>query len=278
VNRGASRICRRIPRLRAFIATQVKAGKKPATVKRYVATIARVHIAAGLLNPCSSEAVRLGLKKMGRETSARQDQAHPLGWKEIKEFINGAGESLRADRERAMLCVAYETLARRGELVALEVRDIDFHPNGTGQALIRRGKTDAEGQGRMAYLSRETVKWLKVWLEVSRITEGAIFRRLIGQNRVGGPLNSASVAPIFKRVAQWIGMPARVVDKVSGHSTRVGATQDLAALDIDLAAITQAGGWKSTRMPLQYAENITTGRSGMARAAIISGRETRLPE
>jgi hypothetical protein len=32
------------------------AGKKPATVMRYVATIARVHIAAGLLNPCSSEA------------------------------------------------------------------------------------------------------------------------------------------------------------------------------------------------------------------------------
>ena len=64
-----------------------------------------------------------------------------------------------------MLCVAYETLARRGELVALEVRDIDFHPDGTGQALIRRGKTDAEGQGRVAYLSRETVRWLKVWLE-----------------------------------------------------------------------------------------------------------------
>jgi integrase len=55
---------------------------------------------------------------MGRETSARQDQAHPLGWKDIKEFIDSAGEGLRADRERAMLCVAYETLARRGELVA----------------------------------------------------------------------------------------------------------------------------------------------------------------
>jgi site-specific recombinase XerD len=92
--------------IRAFIEDRVKAGKKPATIKRYVATIARVHIAAGLLNPCSSEAVRLGLKKMGRETSARQDQAHPLGWKDIKEFIESAGEGLRADRERAMLCVA----------------------------------------------------------------------------------------------------------------------------------------------------------------------------
>src|ERR1700722_2055950 len=117
--------------IRAFIEDRVRAGKKPATVKRYVATIARVHVAAALLNPCSSEAVRLGLKKMGRETSARQDQAHPLGWKEIKEFIDSAGVGLRADRERAMLCVAYETLARRGELVALEVSDIHCHPDGT---------------------------------------------------------------------------------------------------------------------------------------------------
>jgi integrase len=260
--------------IRAFIDDRVKAGKKSATIKRYVATIARVHIAAGLLNPCSSDAVRLGLKKMGRETSARQDQAHPLGWKDIKEFIESAGDGLRADRERAMLCVAYETLARRGELVTLEVRDVDFHPDGTGQALIRRGKTDAEGQGRLAYLSRETVRWLKVWLEHAGIEEGPVFRRLIGRNQMGGPLNPASIAPIFKRVAQWIGMPKRFVDRVSGHSTRVGATQDLAALDIDLAAITQAGGWKSTRMPLQYAERINAGRSGMARAAERAGRKS----
>jgi integrase len=259
--------------IRAFIDDRVKVGKKPATVKRYVATIARVHIAAGLLNPCSSEAVRLGLKKMGRETSARQDQAHALGWKEIKEFIDGAGESLRADRERAMLCVAYETLARRGELVALEVRDIDFHPNGTGQALIRRGKTDAEAQGRVAYLSRETVRWLKIWLGHGEIEEGTVFRRLIGKGQIGGKLNPGSIAPIFKRVAQWIGMPARFVAEVSGHSTRVGAAQDLAALDIDLAAITQAGGWKSTRMPLQYAERISAARSGMAKAAAAAGRD-----
>ncbi len=200
--------------IRAFIEDCVKAGKKPATIKRYVATIARVHIAAGLLNPCSSEAVRLGLKKMGRETSARQDQAHPLGWKDIKEFIESAGVGLRADRERAMLCVAYETLARRGELVALEVKDIDFHPDGTGIALIRRGKTDAEGQGRSAYLSRETVRWLKIWLEHAGISEGALFRRLIGQNQIGGPLNPGSIAPIFKRVAQWIGMPERYLNSL----------------------------------------------------------------
>jgi integrase len=259
--------------IRAFIEHEVAAGKKPATVRRYIATIGRAHIGAGLLNPCSSEAVRLALKTMGRETSARQEQARALGWQEIKEFIGSAGQSLRADRERALLCVAYETLARRSELVALDVRDMEILPDGTGRALIRRGKTDAEGQGRVAYLSRETVKWLSIWLERAKIEEGAVFRRLVGRGQIGGPLNPGSIAPIFKRVAQWIGMPARFIAGISGHSTRVGAAQDLAALDIDLAAITQAGGWKSPRMPLQYAENINAARSGMARAAAATGRD-----
>jgi integrase len=264
--------------IQAFIEHEVKAGKKAATVRRYIATIGRAHIGAGLLNPCSSEAVRLALKRMGRETSARQAQARALGWNEIKEFIGSAGKGLRADRERALLCVAYETLARRGELVALELNDIEFFPNATGQVLIRRGKTDAEGQGRVAYLSRETVKWLKIWLEHAKIAEGPIFRRLIGRNQIGDALHPGSVAPIFKRVAQWIGMPARFVAEVSGHSTRVGAAQDLAELDIDLAAITQAGGWKTTRMPLQYAEKINAARSGMARAAAATGRDEPVSE
>jgi integrase len=209
---------------------------------------------------------------MGRETSARQAQARALGWNEIMEFIRTAGESLRANRERAMLCVAYETLARRGELVALEFRDVEFWPNGTGQALIRRGKTDAEGQGRVAYLSRETVKWLKIWLEHAKIADGPLFRRLVGRDEIGDALHPGSIAPIFKRVARWIGMPARFAAQVSGHSTRVGAAQDLAELDIDLAAITQAGGWKSTRMPLQYAEKIKCGEVRYGEAGGAAGK------
>jgi integrase/recombinase XerD len=126
----------------------------------------------------------------------------------------------------------------------------------------------------MAYLSRETVRWLKVWLKHGKIREGAVFRRLVGKDHIGGALNPGSVALIFKRVAQWIGMPARYVAGISGHSTRVGAAQDLAELDIDLAAITQAGAWKSPRMPLQYAEKINAARSGMARAAEKTGRDS----
>jgi hypothetical protein len=94
------------------------------------------------------------------------------------------------------------------------------------------------------------------------IVKGTLFRLLlIGRNQVGEPLNPGSVAP-------WIGMAERIVDKVSGHSTRVGATQ----LDIDLAAIMQAGGWKSTRMPLQYAQKINAARSGNGQSGGEGGK------
>src|SRR5260370_3268321 len=52
--------------IRAFIEHEVKAAKKPATVRRYIATIGRAHICAGVLNPCFGATVRLALKKMGR--------------------------------------------------------------------------------------------------------------------------------------------------------------------------------------------------------------------
>jgi integrase len=150
--------------------------------------------------------VRLALKEMGQGTSSRQRQALALGWKEIKEFIESAGEGLRADRERALLCVAYDTMARRSELVAFNVEDVEFMPNGSGTILIRRSKTDQVGEGSSAYLAGETVKWLKVWLKNAGITQGAMFRRLVGQGRVGERLNADIVADIYKRVARWVGM------------------------------------------------------------------------
>jgi hypothetical protein len=119
------------------------------------------------------------------------------------------------------------------------------------------------------------VKWLKAWLESAAIKEGAIFRRLVGQNRIGERLHADIIADIYKRVAQWIQMPAKQVALVSGHSIRIGATQDLLALNIDLASVMQAGRWKSTQMPMRYGEDVLAARGGMARAAKAQGRDSR---
>ena len=143
-----------------------------------------------------------------------------------KEMIAQGLIQHRADRERALLGVAYDTMARRSELVALDFEDLTLMPNGTGTILIRRSQTDTVGQGVTAYLSRETVRHLQVWSESARITEGALFRRLIGRHRIGERLHADIIADIYKRIARYIGMPAKRVAQVSGHSIRVGATQD----------------------------------------------------
>jgi integrase len=261
--------------VRAYVQHCMEGQKKPATIRRYLATIARAHLAADLLSPCASEPVRLALKEMSRAQPARQRQARPLSWAEIRQFLETAGKGIRADRERALLCVAYDTMARRSELIALNIEDVTLAKDGTGTALIRKSKTDQEGKGAVAYLSRETVRHLQQWVKAANITDGAVFRRLVGRNVVGPRLHADMVADIFKRVGRWIKLPEEEVAAISGHSIRVGATQDLLALNIDLASVMQSGRWKSTHMPMRYGEHVMAARGGMARAATEQGRNSR---
>jgi integrase len=276
----------------AFVEACGEEGKKPATIRRYLTTIALAHRVAKLANPCVEEPVRHALKGLTNEVSSAQRQARGLGWTEIQTFIERAGEGLRATRERALLCVAYDTMARRSELVSFNRGDFKFLENGSGRALIRRSKTDQAGEGHTAYLSPVTVVYLKTWLELTQITKGAAFRRLIGTGfppkrpprpgrepkprtipeRIGARLSAAAVGNIFKSVARHIKMAPEDVLTISGHSIRVGATQDLFALNIDLASVMQAGRWRSHRMPMRYREHVMAGLGGMARAARAQGR------
>ena len=73
-----------------------------------------------------------------------------------------------------------------------------------------------------------------------------------------------SVAEIFKRVAAFVGMDPKDVEGVSGHSVRVGATQDLLALNIDLSQKRPRVG---LRADLQNSRNPPQGRSARRRAA-----------
>ena len=258
--------------IRQFVQHCLGLGKKPATIRRYLATIARAHRAAGLASPCASEPVRLALKAMALSVPERQRQARALGWQEISRFLELAGDSLRDLREKTLLCVAYDTMARRAELVALNVEDIHYAKDGSGTAVIRRSKTDQAGEGASAYLAPDTVRNLQAWLKDANLRQGALFRRVHRDGTLGERLGADIVADVFKRVAERIGLPADHVAAVSGHSIRVGATQDLLALNIDLASVMQSGRWKSSRMPMRYGEQVMAARGGISRAAKAQGR------
>jgi integrase len=267
-----------------FVLYCKEAGKKPATVRRYLSTIARFHRAAQLFNPCASEAVQMKMKGMTNEVSVRQRRARGLGMAEIQAFLNSAGDNFQTLRERAMLCVAYDAMTRRSELIAIDVEDLEFLSDGTGRLLIRRSKTDQAGEGHVAYLSRQTVRHVQAWLKRAGIKDGPVFRRIIGRGtvtytrqgkgRIGGRLSPEAVARAFKAVARYLNLPAEDVEGVSGHSVRVGATQDLLALNVDLASVMREGRWKSVRMPMRYGEHVMAARGGMARAAKEQGRDS----
>jgi integrase len=247
-------------------------GKKPATVRRYVSTIGRAHRASGVLDPTASEDVKLALKEMGRNVAGRQKQARGLVWAEIEVFLSIEPRNLRDTRDRALVAVAYDTMCRREELVNLRIEDIEELGDGSGSILIRRSKTDTAGEGAMAYLSPLTMRLVTEWLQPSKLKSGPIFVRVRGSAGVGETLTAQNVTAIFKKVGQWIGLHRKEWGKLSGHSVRVGAAQDLLALNIDLSSVMQAGRWADTRMPMRYGERVLAARGGMARAAKSQGR------
>ena len=89
---------------------------------------------------------------------------------------------------------------------------------------------------------------------------------------VGDQLDASQVPRIFKAMAERAGLPGEVVEGISGHSTRVGAAQDMVASGIEMPAILQSGRWKTTAMVNRYAEHLVARRSGAAQLARLQHR------
>ena len=122
--------------------------KTPATVRRYVSSIATVHKALGETNPLDSTTVRFALQRMHRRRGRRQAQVQGLTWPLRNRLIEATGDRLIDARDRALLAVGYDTLLRRAELVAVKVPDLLEEIDGTATLLVRAGKTDAEDEAR----------------------------------------------------------------------------------------------------------------------------------
>ena len=246
--------------------------RAPATVRRYISSIAAAHRAMGAKDTTKHEKVRRALQRMHRHKDRRQTQAAGLTCALRKRLLGATGESLIDARNRALLAVAYDTLLRRSELVAIEISDIVVEPTGAGTVLVRRSKTDREGECAQLYVAPDSVRLVQAWLDRAQIHQGKVFRALT-RGTIGEALGGNEVSRIFKRMARAAGLPAQVVEHISGHSTRVGATQDMVASGIGMPAILHAGRWKTTRMVHRYGERLLAQRSGAAQLARLQQRE-----
>ncbi len=168
--------------------------------------------------------------------------------------------------------MAYDTLARRSELVALDRADLTTEPDGHGTVTIRRGKTDQEGRGMVRYLAADTMRILQAWLDVGLKQDGPLFRAVGKAGAIGGPLDPGDVARVFKQMAKAAGVDPAVVARISGHSSRVGAAQDMVRHGVELPAVMQAGGWKTAEMVSRYTAKLDARRSGAAKLATLQNR------
>lgn len=225
-----------------------------ATIKRRLAAIGKIHGLLKLDNPVAEEEVKLALRRALRKKLARPRQALGLTRELRDQLIDACEDTLAGIRDRAILAVGYDTLARRAEIVSLSFEDITRTPRGA-KLVIRRSKNDPYGQGRVAHISQTALGFLEDWLEGARIMNGPLFRSIKNGKISESSLHPHSVGVIIKRAAKSAGLSSDKIDQLSSHSMRIGAAQDMMTSGLDILPIMAAGGWKTTNVVARYIEN-----------------------
>ncbi len=253
-----------------FIDDLAARGRKAAGIRQGVWAIGDLHRAAGCTDPTRDQIVRHALKRIARQLGTRQRQAAPLNEEHVDRILSSApSKATRRDRlaelrDVALALTMRDLMARRSEAVALAVEDIAFDAGGGGASvLIARSKTDQTAQGETRWLSARAAAHLRSWLDAAAISSGPVFRAVNKAGAVGGDaLHPGEAARILKRLAERVGLEPATV---SGHSARVGMTQDLVEDGHGLLEVMQSGRWRSPAMPARYAERALARRGAVPR-------------
>jgi len=176
-----------------YLDARAEKGSKPASLDRYKASIAKIHLLLDLKDPTPASLVKLRLQAIRRRLGTAQKQARPLRFKgpvrnverdeprglNVRALLESCAEDLPGLRDRALLSAGYDTGLRASELAAIEVEHIIEAIDPDARLLsIPRSKGDQEGEGATAYLSPRTVRAIAAWLEAAGIEAGAVFRRV----------------------------------------------------------------------------------------------------
>lgn len=241
--------------LAAYLLALAESGRKVATIQRALAAIAKAHKQAGHASPRDSEKVRGIMRAIRRTKSTAQRRVSPVAVDDLRQMVATLPDSLKGQRDRALLLVGFAGAFRRSELVALDVSDVVFSDEGL-TITIRRSKTDQEGEGRtvgLPYSSTASacpVRALRRWLEAAGIVDGAIFASVTKAGRLTDKrLSGRDVARIVKIAAHNAGLDAT---RYSGHSLRAGLATAAAKAGKSERDIMRQTGHRSPMMVRRY--------------------------
>ena len=169
------------------------------------------------------------------------------------KMIEAQPETLVGNRNRLLLSLGYDFLARRSELVAICNADLTFTADGALKGIIRRSKTDQYGRGRLVFGSERSAKLLKKWLKLKPKGTQPVFCAINHGRCLDRAICDRQVNEIIKQALLKVKRYPRPSDlEFSGHSLRVGAAQDLLIKGHDIAAIMRAGGWSEPSTVSRY--------------------------
>lgn len=244
---------------------------KLSTLEHGATSISTLHRLSGLDDPTKSPLVQICLRKLRRKLGRAQAQALGMTAKLRDAMIASCDAGPVGRRDAALIHLAYDSMSRASEMLALTWNDFTIGADGHGSVIIRRSKTDQEGRGRRAMLTstctRRVIRWrTALWRAERRlgVTEDLFEKSLMLRNisrhgHIGESLSAMSLNRILKDRAWRAGQSKSQIDRISGHSTRVGSAQDLVKCGATLPQIMLAGGWKSAGTVARYIEHTELG-------------------
>ncbi len=234
--------------------------RKVSTLQRRISAISQAHQTAGHDSPTKHPAVKAVWAGIRRTKGTAYEGKAPLLTTNIRDMIEALPDSLIGVRDRALLLIGYAGGLRRSEIVALDVGDIEVTDDGL-VVTLRRSKTDQEGQGRKIGIPPGQhpptcpVRALKAWLEISGITEGALFRGITRHSHMSDArLGDRGVSIVVKRAVKRIGLDP---DRFGAHSLRAGFVTQAAAGGATEHSIMLQTGHTSTKVLRGYIRNGT---------------------
>ena len=229
---------------------------KSSSIKIAVASIAAIHNLNSLRDPTHHPDVKIEMRRMYRKLGRYAKQAYGINKDLLDKMVAVTDDSLRGIRDKAILLVAYDSLCRRSELVSLEFEDVNINEkDGSIELKLRKSKTDPHGVGKNLYLSSEAQQALKVWISKYKIKSGNLFGAITAKGEIKDNLNASQIGRIYKKLAELSKIDSSVIKRISGHSMRVGAAQDLMLSKTSLPIIMTRGRWSKVDTVMRYLEN-----------------------
>ena len=223
------------------------------SIRRQISSLRRLNKLLGFEDQTQTEQVYLAIRRMKRSKCLEQKQAVGINHDILIKMIAAQPDTLAGTRNRALLSLGDDFLARLSELVAIQSDDLKFMPDGALKGMIRKSKTDQYGKGRLVFGSERSAKLVRKWLRLKPQDIQPVFCAINHGKCQDRAICDRNVNGIIKRGVVKVMRCERPSDlEVSGHSLRVGAAQDLLIKGYELAAIMRAGGWSDPSTVSRY--------------------------